>query len=63
MLRGKVGYCIVLYCIMRPCTEGRLNCYHIGIPRENPKFALNLGTCEPRTNNLSITGERITVTM
>ena len=36
-------YCIVLYCIMRPYTEGRLDRYHIGIPRENPKFALNLG--------------------
>ena len=36
-------YCIVLYCIMRPYTEGRLDRYHIGIPRENPKSALNLG--------------------
>ena len=32
---------IVLY--MRPYTEGRLDRYHIGIPRENPKSALNLG--------------------
>ena len=36
-------YCIVLYCIMRPYTEGRLDWYHIGIPRDNPKSALNLG--------------------
>ena len=37
-------YYIVLYCIMRPYTEGRLNRYHnIGIPLENPKSALNLG--------------------
>ena len=38
-----VLYCIVLYCIMRPYTEGQLDRYHIGIPRENPKSALNLG--------------------
>ena len=31
------NYCIGLY------TEGRLDRYHIGIPRENPKSALNLG--------------------
>ena len=35
--------CIVLYCIMRPYTEGQLDRYHIGIPRENPNSALNLG--------------------
>ena len=29
-----VLYCIVLYCIMRPYTEGRLDRYRIGIPRE-----------------------------
>ena len=34
---------IVLYCIMRPYTEDQLDRYHIGIPRENPKSALNLG--------------------
>ena len=28
----------LLYCIMRPYTEGQLDGYHIGIPRENPKF-------------------------
>ena len=38
-----VLYCIVLYCIMRPYTEGQLDRYRIGIPRENPKSALNLG--------------------
>ena len=27
-------YCIVLYCIMRPYTEGRLDRYRVGIPRE-----------------------------
>ena len=27
-------YCIVLYCIMRPYTEGRLDRYGVGIPRE-----------------------------
>ena len=26
--------CIVLYCIMRPYTDGRLDRYRIGIPRE-----------------------------
>ena len=36
-------YCIVLYCNMRPYTEGQLDRYDIGIPRENSKFALNLG--------------------
>ena len=30
----RVLYCIVLYCIMRPYTEGRLDHYRIGIPRE-----------------------------
>ena len=40
-------------CIMSPYTEGRLDRYHIGIPRENPKSALDLGlsegslTCDP----------------
>ena len=34
---------IVLYCIMRSYTEGQLDHYHIGIPRVNPKSALNLG--------------------
>ena len=29
-----VLYCIVLYCIMRSYTEGRLDRYRIGIPRE-----------------------------
>ena len=32
-----------LYCIVWPYTEGQLDRYHIGIPRENPKSALNLG--------------------
>ena len=27
-------YCIVLYCIMRPFTEGRLDRYRICIPRK-----------------------------
>ena len=39
-------YCIVLlYCIMRPYTEGRIDRYHrhIVIPKENPKSTLNLG--------------------
>ena len=36
-------YYIVLYCIMRPYTEGQIDRYDIGIPRENPKSALNLG--------------------
>ena len=35
--------CIVLYCIMRPYTEAQLDRYRIGIPRENPKSALNFG--------------------
>ena len=30
--------CIVLYCIMRPYTEGRLDRYRIGIPREMPEI-------------------------
>ena len=29
-----VLYCIVLYCILRPDTEGRLDRYRIGIHRE-----------------------------
>ena len=29
-----VLYCIVLYCMLRPYTEGRLDRYRIGIPRE-----------------------------
>ena len=28
----------LLYCIMRPYTEGRLDRYHIGIPRELSEF-------------------------
>ena len=51
---------------MSPKTEGRLDRYHIGIPRENPKSALDLGlsegslTCDPYHTLL---GERITFTM
>ena len=33
-----VLYCIVLYCIIRPHTEGRLDRYRIGIPRELSKI-------------------------
>ena len=35
--------CVVVCCVMRPYTEGRLDPYRIGIPRELPKSALNLG--------------------
>ena len=96
-----VLYC-VLYYIMRPYTEGCLDRYHIGIPRElyeirtqpwlsegsltcdpchhrDPSFNCTpkqfhhqcpwfhimndmSATCEPRTINLSITGESITCT-
>ena len=31
---ANVLYCIVLYCIMRPYTDGQLDRYHIGISRE-----------------------------
>ena len=98
-------YCIVLYCIMRPYTDGPigpLSYRHSSGVVRNPHLALaewgifNLrsispqgthslisrrrnsitsvlasiswmtclsATCEPRTINLSITGERITFTM
>ena len=42
-----------LHCIMRPYTEGRLDRYRIGIPREmseiRPQLWLNDGslTCDP----------------
>ena len=36
-------YGMVWHDIMRSYTEGQLDRYHIGIPRENPKSALNLG--------------------
>ena len=42
-INNSILYCVVLYCIMRPYTVGQLDRYHIGIPRENPKSALNLG--------------------
>ena len=29
-----MSYCFALYCIRRPFTEGRLDRYRIGIPRE-----------------------------
>ena len=43
----------VLYCIMRPCTDGRLDRYHIGIPRElseirtQPWLSEGSLTCDP----------------
>ena len=46
-------YCIVLYCIMRPCTDGRLDRYRIGIPRElseirtQPWLSEGSLTCDP----------------
>ena len=46
-------YCIVLYCIMMPYTEGRLDRYHIGIPRElseirtQPWLSEGSLTCDP----------------
>ena len=36
-LTRNLGYCIVLYCIMRSYTEGRLGRYCLGIPRELSK--------------------------
>ena len=44
---------IVLHCIMRPYTEGRLDRYHIGIPRELSEIRTQLWlskgslTCDP----------------
>ena len=46
-------YCIVLYCIMRPYTEGRLGRYRIAIPRElseirtQPWLSEGSLTCDP----------------
>ena len=45
--------CIVLYCIMRPYSEGRLDRYHIGIPlelseiRTQPWLSKGSLTCDP----------------
>ena len=50
---NTIDNCIVLYCIMMPYTEGRLDRYHIGIPRELSEIRtqpwLNEGslTCDP----------------
>ena len=47
-----IVYC-VLYCIMRPYTEGRLDRYRIGIPRElseirtQPWLSEGSLTCDP----------------
>ena len=44
---------IVLYCIMRPYTDGRLDSYRIGIPRElseirtTPWLSEGSLTCDP----------------
>ena len=49
----NVLYCIVLYCIMRPYTDGRLDRYRIGIPRElseirtQPWLSEGSLTCDP----------------
>ena len=46
-------YCIVLYCILRPYTDGRLDRYRIGIPRElseirtQPWLSEESLTCDP----------------
>ena len=46
-------FCIVLYCIMRPYTDGRLDRYRIGIPRElseirtQPWLSEGSLTCDP----------------
>ena len=43
----------VLYCIMRPCTDGRLDRYRIDIPRElseirtQPWLSEGSLTCDP----------------
>ena len=40
-------YCIVLlYCIMRPYTDGRLDRYRIGIPRELSEIRTQPWLCE-----------------
>ena len=45
--------CIVLYCIMRPYTDGRLDRYRIGVPREmseirtQPWLSEGSLTCDP----------------
>ena len=50
----RFKYCIVLFCIMRPYTEGRLDRYRIGIPRElseirtQPWLSEGSVTCDPR---------------
>ena len=46
-------YCIAFYCMMRPYTEGRLDRYRIGIPRElseirtQPWLSEGSLTCDP----------------
>ena len=49
----KYSHDIVLYCIMRPYTEGQLDRYRIGIPRElseirtQPWLSEGSLTCDP----------------
>ena len=46
-------YCFVLYCIMRPYTDRRLDRYRMGIPRElseirtQPWLGEGFLTCDP----------------
>ena len=42
-------YCIVLYCMMRPYTEGRLDRYRIELPeiRTQPWLSEGSLTCDP----------------
>ena len=41
-----VLYCIVLDCIMSPYSEGRLDRYRIGIPRELSEIRTQPWLCE-----------------
>ena len=51
---ASMTHTIVLYCIMRPCTDGRLDRYRIGIPRElseirtQPWLSEGSLTCDPQ---------------
>ena len=53
MLHLKGGNCIVLYCIMRPYTDGPIGPLSIGIPRElseirtQPWLSEGSLTCDP----------------
>ena len=64
-------YCIVLYCITRPYTEGRLNRYRIGIPRKLSEVhtqpwlsegGFNMRSMPPQGTHLLIVRRRNSIT-